>query len=136
MLACVIFLALQSYQRARQGSSVEAIAVAELHSVAAVFQPPTSDRLQGELVCYGRAVIEDEWRTMREGRSSELVQSWIDRLGHEFAIAAPRRSARARSRGDPVGAPPVVVRAGHRRFTHNRLHVRAGRPARGGSLSS
>ena len=143
MLAFVIFLALQSYQRARQGSSVEAIAVTELHSVAAVFQPPTSDRLQGELVCYGRAVIEDEWPAMRKGRSSELVQSWIDRLGRRVrdrraprrargnrlrtvvrrAGATPRRSARAPRRGDPVGAPPAVVRAGHRRFTHDRLHV-------------
>lgn len=89
MLAFVILLALQSYQRAREGSSVEAIAVNELHSIAAVFQPPTSDHLQGGLVCYARAVIEDEWPAMRDGRSSELVQSWIDKLGREFAITDP-----------------------------------------------
>ena len=89
MLAFVILLALQSYQRAREGSSVEAIAVSELHSVASVFQPPLSDRLHGELVCYGRAVIEDEWPAMRKGRSSDLVQSWIDKLGRDFAIAEP-----------------------------------------------
>ena len=98
MLAFVIFLALQSYQRARQGSSVEAIAVTELHSVAAVFQPPTSDRLQGELVCYGRAVIEDEWPAMRKGRSSELVQSWIDRL----ATSSRSQSRTARDRKPPT----------------------------------
>jgi Protein of unknown function (DUF4239) len=90
MLAFVIFLALQSYQRARNGSSVEAIAVTELHSVAAVFEPPASDRLQGGLGCYARAVIEDEWPAMRKGRSSDLVQSWIDKLGQEIAIAEPR----------------------------------------------
>jgi hypothetical protein len=89
MLAFVILLALQSYQRARDGSSIEAIAVTELHSIAAVFQSPTGDRLQGGLVCYARAVIEDEWPSMSKGRSSELVQSWIDKLGHEFAIAEP-----------------------------------------------
>jgi hypothetical protein len=87
MLAFVIFLALQSYQRARDGSSVEAIAVTELDSIAQVFQPPSSDRLRGGLVCYARAIIEDEWPAMRNGGSSELVQSWIDRLGREFAIA-------------------------------------------------
>ena len=32
------------------------------------------------MVCYARAVIEDEWPAMREGRSSELVQPWIDKL--------------------------------------------------------
>ncbi len=89
MLAFVILLALQSYQRAREGSSVEAIAVAELHSVATVFQSPLSDRLHGELVCYARAVIEDEWPAMKDGRSSDLVQSWIDKLSREFAIAEP-----------------------------------------------
>jgi hypothetical protein len=89
MLAFVILLALQSYQRAREGSSVEAIAISELHSVAGVFKPPLSDRLHGELVCYARAVIEDEWPAMKDGRSSDLVQSWIDRLSREFAIAEP-----------------------------------------------
>lgn len=79
ILAFVIFLALQSYQRTRQASSEEAIAITELYSVAAVFEPPTRDNLQGGLVCYGRAVIEDEWPAMSDGRSSERVQSWIDR---------------------------------------------------------
>jgi len=48
------------------------------------------------------------------------------------AGAAPRRSARAPRRGDPSSPPSAVVRAGHRSFTHDRSHVRAGRPARGG----
>jgi hypothetical protein len=87
MLAFVILFALQSYQRARDGSSVEAIAVTELDAIAEVFQPPASDRLRGGLVCYARAVIEDEWPAMRNGHSSELVESWIDHLVREFAIA-------------------------------------------------
>lgn len=89
ILAFVIFLALQNYQRARQASSEEAIAITELHSVAAVFQAPTRDHLQGGLVCYARAVIEDEWPAMTERRSSERVQSWIDRLSGEFSSAEP-----------------------------------------------
>src|SRR6185312_12448575 len=89
MLAFVILFALQSYQRARNGSSVEAIAVAELDSIADVFQPPAGDRLHDGLVCYARAVVEDEWPAMRQGRSSDLVQSWIDKLGQQSAIAEP-----------------------------------------------
>ena len=89
-LAFVILVALQSYQRAREGSSIEGIAVAELDSVAEVFESPSSDRLHGELVCYARAVIEDEWPAMRRGRSSELVESWIDRLDREPAIVEPQ----------------------------------------------
>lgn len=89
ILAFVIFLALQSYQRARQASREEAVAVNELHSVAAVFEPPTRDHLQGGLICYARAVIEDEWPAMSQGRSSERVQSWMDKLSGEFAITEP-----------------------------------------------
>jgi hypothetical protein len=48
MLGFVILLALQSYQRAREGSSVEAIAVRELHYVAGVFRAPSSDRLRAD----------------------------------------------------------------------------------------
>ena len=89
MLAFVILFALQSYQRARSGSSVEAIAITELDAISQVFQPPARDRLHGGLVCYARAVVEDEWPAMRNGRSSDVVQSWIDKVGHEFAIADP-----------------------------------------------
>ena len=90
MLAFVILLALQSYQRAREGASVEAVAVTELNSVAGVFRPPSSDPLRGGLVCYSRAVIADGWPAMREGRESELVGSWIDKLHRDFATIDPR----------------------------------------------
>ena len=64
VLAFVILFALQSYKQARDGASVEAIAVTELHSVAGVFPAPTSGHLQGALVCYARAVIDNEWPAM------------------------------------------------------------------------
>jgi len=92
MLAFVILFSLQSYQRAREGASLEAVAVTELSAVSAVFPPPTSDRLQGGLVCYARAVIHDEWPAMEDGRSSALVETWVDRLHRDFAGAAPREA--------------------------------------------
>jgi len=92
MLAFVILFSLQSYQRAREGSSIEAVAVTELNAVATVFPPPTSDRLRGGLVCYGRAVVYDEWPAMREGGSSQLVESWVDKMHDEFAATAPHEA--------------------------------------------
>ncbi|MGZ7023806.1 MAG: bestrophin-like domain [Ilumatobacteraceae bacterium] len=89
MLAFVILFSLQSYQRAREGSSVEAVAITELDAVAQVFPTPTSDRLRGDLVCYGRAVINDEWPAMQDGHSSALVESWVDRMHDGFAAANP-----------------------------------------------
>lgn len=92
MLAFVILFSLQSYQRAREGSSMEAVAVTELNAVATVFPPPTSDRLRGGLVCYGRAVVNDEWPAMDRGQSSPLVESWVDRLHDEFAATTPHEA--------------------------------------------
>ena len=92
MLAFVILFSLQSFQRAREGANIEAVAVTELSSVAAVFPPPTGDRMRGELVCYGRAVIHHEWPAMRHGQSSALVESWVDRMQDDFAAAAPEEA--------------------------------------------
>jgi hypothetical protein len=92
MLAFVILFSLQSYQRAREGANVEAVSVTELNAVASVFGSPTSDRLHGGLVCYGRAVIYDEWPAMQDGHSSALVESWVDRLHDDFTAAAPREA--------------------------------------------
>jgi hypothetical protein len=90
MLAFVILFALQSFQRAREGASIEAVAVTEMNSVASVFPQPTNGRLRGGLICYGRAVVHDEWPAMKDGRSSELVESWIDTLQSDFSGAAPQ----------------------------------------------
>ena len=92
MLAFVILFSLQSYQRAREGANVEAVSVTELNAVASVFGSPTSDLLHGGLVCYGRAVIYDEWPAMQDGHSSALVESWVDRLHDDFTAAAPREA--------------------------------------------
>ncbi len=89
VLAFVIFLALQSYQHARTESGIEAVAVTEMHGIAMVFPEPVRQRLQGELICYARAVIDDEWPAMRQERDSEVVQSWIDRLRSEIAAVVP-----------------------------------------------
>jgi hypothetical protein len=92
MLAFVILFTLQGFQRARDGASAEAVAVTELNAVAYVFPEPTNDQLRGDLVCYGRAVVHDEWPAMEDGRSSALVETWIDRMHNDFAAAAPLES--------------------------------------------
>jgi hypothetical protein len=92
MLAFVILFSLQSYQHAKEGATVEAVAVTELSNVASVLPAPTNDHLRGGLVCYSRAVIHDEWPAMKDGHSSAVVESWVDRLHDEFTAAAPREA--------------------------------------------
>jgi hypothetical protein len=80
LLAFVIFLSFSSYDRARDKASTEAVAVTELFSTAKLFSPGTGRQLHGELICYARAVIRDEWKTMRHGRGSPVVEDWLLRI--------------------------------------------------------
>jgi hypothetical protein len=88
LLAFVILVAFQSYDRARQAGQVEAEATADLYDTAQLFPPARRDRVKADLICYGRAVIHDEWVTMRDGEESELVERWLRRLGGDFRSVA------------------------------------------------
>jgi hypothetical protein len=95
LLAFVIFLAFESYGTARAKSGQEAVAVAELFHTAQLFRASERQELQGGLVCYARAVIEDEWRTMRDREPSELVQRWVTRIeegGSRVSITGPKQT--------------------------------------------
>jgi hypothetical protein len=89
LLAFTIFYALQNYQRARDGGSMEAIAVTELHNVADVLEGHTGSRLHGDLICYSRAVVSQEWPAMERGESSPAVQHWVDTMVTDFAATDP-----------------------------------------------
>ena len=89
VLAFVILFSLQSYQHARDGASREAVAVAELHVIADVMGGESGGSLHGELNCYARSVISDEWPAMRSGTSSEVVQSWVDAMANDLAATNP-----------------------------------------------
>jgi hypothetical protein len=89
LLAFTIFYSLQNYQRARDGGSMEAISVTELHNVADVLEGHQGTRLHGELICYSRAVIADEWPAMQRGQSSASVQHWVDTMVADFASINP-----------------------------------------------
>lgn len=90
LMAFTIFYALQNYQRARDGASMEAIAVTELHNVAVVLEGHDGERLHGDLICYSRSVVSDEWPAMQRGSASEVTQHWIDTAVADFATTLPR----------------------------------------------
>ncbi|MDX6359825.1 MAG: hypothetical protein QOH37_2879 [Nocardioidaceae bacterium] len=80
VLGFVIFLSFGSYQTAREDSGMEAVAVQQQYDVAGFFDPSVRDALQAETICYGRAVIDQEWPAMAAGRTSSAVQLWVDRM--------------------------------------------------------
>jgi len=78
VLAFVILAAFQTYDGARTGSQSEAEAVLDMARAAALFPPAQRYELRADFVCYGRAVVDQEWPAMAEGHSSPLVDSWIN----------------------------------------------------------
>src|SRR5205085_12633643 len=71
--AFVILAAFQTYSGARSGAASEANAVLDMARTAALFPGMQRDRLRSDFVCYGRAVVNEEWPAMRNGHSSPLV---------------------------------------------------------------
>ncbi len=88
VLGFVILLAFQGYSHANVQAEQEATAVFEQYQVASLLQPDSKrNLLGGELACYARAVVEDEWPAMKRGQRSTLVDTWIERLEAELPRA-------------------------------------------------
>jgi Protein of unknown function (DUF4239) len=80
LLAFVVLEAFESFNDAKTGAEEDAIAVVQLSRTAAFFPPAERNPLQGTLICYGRAVVHDEWSAMKHGDRSPVVQGWVTRL--------------------------------------------------------
>jgi hypothetical protein len=76
LLGFVVFLAFQSYDTSRSGAEAEAEIVTQQFETAQFFPASARPLLSGELVCYGRAVIHQEWPKMRAGTLGDTVNPW------------------------------------------------------------
>ncbi len=81
LLGFVVLQAYDSYNDAKRGAEQEAQALLELSRTADAFTPEEHELLEGTLVCYGRAVIEQGWPAMRDGgEGSPVVNEWGSRF--------------------------------------------------------
>jgi hypothetical protein len=77
LLAFVTFASFQTYNGAKSGAKAEAVALLEMARTAEFFAAQQRDALRAGFICYGRAVISEEWPAMRKGQRSPLVDGWI-----------------------------------------------------------
>jgi hypothetical protein len=85
----VIFLAFTTYDQSRAGAEAEALMVVQQFETAQFLAPETRDRLSGELICYGRSVIDTEWPEMQEGDLDEAINPWGIALFRTIRAAEP-----------------------------------------------
>jgi hypothetical protein len=83
LLGFVVVLAFQSYDDSRSGAETEALLVAQLFETAQFLPTRVGRQLSGELVCYGRSVVHQEWRQLEDGS----LGTAIDPLINPWAIA-------------------------------------------------
>jgi hypothetical protein len=72
----VIFLVFTSYDQSRSGAETEALIVAQQYETAQFLAPATRDRLAGQLVCYARSVVGQEWPAMEDGSAGDTINPW------------------------------------------------------------
>jgi len=93
LLGFVIFLAFESYDASRSGAETEALMVAQQVPTAQLMPPSVTDRLTGELVCYGRAVVGQEWPAMERGEGRDEINPWAPALFRTLETARPGNAA-------------------------------------------
>jgi hypothetical protein len=81
LLAFVVLEAFGSFNDGKTGAESEATALVELSRNSEFFSRADREPFAGRLICYARAVIDDEWPAMGHGERSELVQNWVEDMG-------------------------------------------------------
>jgi hypothetical protein len=90
LLGFVVFLAFESYDQSRTGAEREALVLVQQIETAQFLGPPVSGELSGELVCYGRYVINAEWPRAEAGTLGDDINPWGVRLFQTLETVEPR----------------------------------------------
>ena len=89
----VVFLAFQSFDTSRSGAEKEARIVAEQFETAQFLPAPAPKRLSGELVCYARSVVHQEWPQMTSGTLGNALNPWGVSLFRSLRATEPRSAS-------------------------------------------
>ena len=89
----IIFLAFTTYDQSRSGAEAEAITVIQQVESAELFPPAVRHRLTGQLVCYARSVVHQEWPQMVAGKGGDTINPWGAALFQTLRVADPRTAA-------------------------------------------
>jgi hypothetical protein len=76
LLGLVVVLAFTSFDESRAGAEAEARIVVQQVETAQIMPEEDRDELTGQLVCYARAVVYQEWPEMEDGELGEAVNPW------------------------------------------------------------
>lgn len=85
----VIFLAFTTYDNTRSGAEAEALAVVQQYETAQFLPAQVGGRLSGELECYARHVVHQEWPQMESGTAGDTINPWAVAMFRSLRTAQP-----------------------------------------------
>jgi hypothetical protein len=93
LLGFIVFLAFETYDGARAGAEVEALTVAQQVETAQFLPSAVVGELTGELVCYARSVVGEEWPQMEAGTLGEQISPWGAELFRTLKTVRPETAS-------------------------------------------
>src|SRR5436190_20623972 len=90
LLGFVVFLAFQSFDTSRSGASAEAQVVAEQFETAQLMPAAVRGRFSGELICYARSVVHQEWPRMESDTLGGGHNPWGIAMFQTLKTVEPR----------------------------------------------
>jgi hypothetical protein len=89
----IIFLTFSTYDQSRSGGEAEALTVIQQFETAQFLPAAQRDRMAGEVVCYGRSVVHQEWPQMEAGRGGDAINPWGLALFRSLKLAEPESAS-------------------------------------------
>jgi amino acid transporter len=93
LLGFIVFLAFESYDQSRAGAEEEALVLRQQVETAQFLPQPAADRLTGELVCYGRSVVNLEWPRAETGKRADDINPWGAQLFRTLKTIKPQTAS-------------------------------------------
>jgi hypothetical protein len=93
LLGFVVFLAFESFDTSRSGAEAEAQIVAEQFETAQFMPVAVRGRFSGELVCYARSVVYQEWPEIESGRLGDGFNPWGVNMFRTLKTTEPRSAS-------------------------------------------
>jgi hypothetical protein len=93
LIGFVVFLSFESYDTSRSGAETEARLVAQQLETAQFLPVAERDGLSGELVCYARFVVHQEWPQMESDSLGDAINPWGLAMFRTIATTEPQRAS-------------------------------------------
>lgn len=93
LIGFVVFLAFESYDTSRSGAEAEARTIAQQFETAQFMPAPAGAQLSGELVCYARTVVYQEWQKMESGDAIDAINPWAVVMFRTLRTVEPKSAS-------------------------------------------